>query len=189
MNVILKLLIMSKEVFRPVKGYEGLYEVSNTGKVASLNYNSTKQRKLLVPQKCTNGYFFVMLSRNHKQKMKYIHRLVAEAFVPNPNGLPQVNHLNENKRDNRTENLQWVSARENLNYGTRNQRIGLALKGRRRWAVMKAVVAIDDEGNEYHFSSYTDAAIEMGTSIGGISHAIKSGYRCAGCIWRLEDAA
>lgn len=178
-----------KEVFKPVKGYEGLYEVSNYGRVASLNYNSTKKRVLLKNQKCTNGYLFVMLSKDKSQKMKYIHRLVAEAFVSNPKGLAQVNHLNECKGDNRAENLQWVSAKENLNYGTRNQRIGLALKGKRRWKVMKPVVAIDYEGNEYHFSSYTDAAIEMDTHISCISHAIKSGYRCAGCIWRLDEVA
>ena len=110
-----------KEEWRDIKGYEGIYQVSNLGRVKSLerivntcNAYKTLYEKQLKIYVSKNGYLHVSLQR----KNKLVHRLVAEAFIPNPENKPQVNHKNEVKQDNRVENLEWVSARENINYGT-----------------------------------------------------------------------
>lgn len=103
------------EIWKPVVGYEGLYEVSNTGKVRSLNYLGKGIVKVLRPSN-TNGYLQVWLSKNGKRKICYVHRLVAETFLDNPNSLPVVNHRNEKKSDNRVENLEWCTQKYNVHY-------------------------------------------------------------------------
>ena len=84
------------EIWEPVKGYEGLYEVSNLGRVKSLNYKRTKQEKILKPNITKANYQQVHLCKDKKIKILYIHRLVAETFIPNPNNYPCVNHKDEN---------------------------------------------------------------------------------------------
>lgn len=106
------------EIYKDIKGFEGLYQVSNMGNVKSLYYN-----KLLTICKQNNGYTYVCLWKHSKETKGLIHRLVAEAFLPNPDNLPQVNHINEDKTDNKVENLEWCDAKYNSNYGTRKQRI------------------------------------------------------------------
>ncbi len=101
------------EEWRDIKGYEGLYQVSNEGNVRSL-----KKGIILKAANVNNGYLAVQLWDNGIPKMKLIHRLVAEAFIPNPDNLPQVNHKNEDKALNIVENLEWCSAKYNMNYGT-----------------------------------------------------------------------
>lgn len=100
------------EIWKPVKGFEN-YEVSNLGQVKSLNYNRTKGTKILKPGMDTNGYLQVHLSKNGKHYAKSIHRLVAEAFIPNIDNKPEVNHIDGNKQNNKVENLEWVTRREN----------------------------------------------------------------------------
>lgn len=114
---------MKKEYWKPVLGYEGLYEVSNWGRVKSMNYNHTGKERImkLVPNKA--GYLYVVLYKNGKVKTFRVHRLVAEAFLPNPDNLPEVNHKDENKLNNNVNNLEWCSAKYNSNFGTRNKRI------------------------------------------------------------------
>lgn len=104
------------EEWRDIKGYEGLYQVSNYGRVKSLNYNKTNTEKIIGS---IQNYSIVTL----KGKRKYVHRLVAEAFIPNPNNYPCVNHKDECKTNNYAENLEWCDYKYNDNYGTRNDRI------------------------------------------------------------------
>ena len=115
-----------REEWRPVKGYEGLYEVSNTGKVASLNYNHTGARCEL-KQQSNNGYKTVPLAKDKVHKNVLVHRAVAEAFIDNPNNLPCINHISEDKSDNSVENLEWCTKAYNNTYGTRLSRVAKAL--------------------------------------------------------------
>lgn len=106
--------------WRKIKEYEG-YEVSNYGEVRTLGLKQEysdgrvigKPSKLLKPNAANNGYYNVFLYKNTKKKGYGIHRLVAQAFIPNPDNLPQVNHINGNKHDNRVENLEWCNASYN----------------------------------------------------------------------------
>ena len=111
-----------EEIWKDVVGYEGLYQVSNLGNVKS-------KRGLLKPQPRQHGYLAVWLygkgghaKRNARQIS--VHRLVAEAFIPNPNNYSEVNHLDECKTNNCVDNLEWCSHVQNSNHGTRPQRIG-----------------------------------------------------------------
>ena len=118
------------EEWRPVVGYEGLYEVSSYGRVRSFDryvkYSNGQihlhKGRILSPGKDTIGYLFVILSCNGKRKIINVHRLVAEAFISNINNLPEVNHKDEDKTNNRVENLEWCDHKYNMNYGTRNIR-------------------------------------------------------------------
>lgn len=115
------------EEWRDIKGYEGLYQVSNYGRVKSLDYNHTGEERILKPvrlaMKSGNAYYQVHLCKDGKTNSKRVHRLVAQAFIPNPNGLPDINHKDENGLNNRVDNLEWCTHKYNCNYGTRNGRI------------------------------------------------------------------
>ena len=117
----------SEEIWKPVVGYEGLYEVSNTGQVRSLDkYDSINrfyEGRILKLFADRLGYLKVGLSSNGKTKKYLVHRLVAEAFIPNPNNFPIINHKDENPSNDNVDNLEWCNAKYNSNYGTRNDRI------------------------------------------------------------------
>ena len=118
--------------------YEGLYKVSNFGRILSLDYNGTGKPGLMTPVEMPNGYFQVGLSKNGEYKKCYVHRLVAETFLPNPENLPEVNHIDEDKTNNfvflnedgsvnkKKSNLEWKTHRGNCNHGTRNERVAKA---------------------------------------------------------------
>lgn len=120
--------------------YEGLYKVSNLGRILSLNYRNTGKAKLRNPSEMPNGYLQVKLWKNGERKTCLVHRLVAETFLPNPENLPEVNHKDEDKTNNfvflnedgsvdkEKSNLEWKNHRDNCNHGTRNERIAKANK-------------------------------------------------------------
>lgn len=114
---------MENEVWKDVKGYEGLYRVSNMGQVKSLTRTRKNHSKIqVVPGKiltqsvASNGYFTVSFCAGTVQKTICVHRIVAEAFIPNPDGKRTVNHKNGVKTDNRVENLEWATYSENLTH-------------------------------------------------------------------------
>lgn len=120
---------ITREIFKAIEGFEGLYEISNMGRVksckriikSSKGYRKTKE--CIISQKDdTNGYLIVNLWKDNKQYHFKVHRLVAKAFIQNPNSFRDVNHLDENKHNNKVSNLEWVSHKDNLNYGTRSFR-------------------------------------------------------------------
>ena len=128
------------EEWRDIKGYEGLYQVSNLGKVRSLDrYRKQKgnsiafiKGRILKHTVCsTTGYCMVALYKDKGIKMCTIHRLVAKAFLPNPGNLPQVNHKNECKWDNTVWNLEWCTREYNCKYGTAIERMTNTLTGRK----------------------------------------------------------
>lgn len=114
------------EIWKAVPGYEGLYEVSDLGRVRSLPRKTRNGRfrvgKILRLSVNSSGYPMVSLSKDNRHKNVHVHRLVAEAFIPNQYNLPQVNHIDEDKTNNRVENLEWCSSYYNMNYGDRNRK-------------------------------------------------------------------
>ena len=114
-----------EEIWKDVKGYEGLYKISNFGRVWSI------RRKLFL-KPVDKPYLRVRLySIDGTNKMFSVHRLVAEAFIPNPDNLPCINHKDENKMNNCIDNLEWCTAKYNSNYGTAKQRWGEKQKGKK----------------------------------------------------------
>ena len=124
------------EEWRPVVGYEGLYEVSSYGRVRSLDrfYYRLHKGKVLSPTKDRYGYLTVTLNCNGKSKTIKIHRLVAQAFIENPDNLPQVNHKDEVKSNNCVDNLEWCSAKYNNNFGTRQERYRNTMLEKGHWS-------------------------------------------------------
>lgn len=119
-----------EEIWKDIEGFEGLYQVSNWGRVYSLGgrtmgrmNNRYKNKPRIIKSYMRNGYEHVLLKKEGKQFHYKIHRLVAIAFIPNPNNYPFVNHKDENKLNNNVENLEWCTAKYNLNYGTHNDRM------------------------------------------------------------------
>ena len=105
-----------REVWRPIPGYEGLYEVSSDGRIRSL-YKNTRNRdseRTLTPKTDAHDYFRVNLYKNKKSTTMLVSRIVALTFIPNPKRLPYVGHDNDNKKDNRVENLYWTDPSENF---------------------------------------------------------------------------
>ena len=104
------------ETWKAISGYEGLYEVSDLGRVKSLNYNRTGMENILKPGTNHKGYLHVSLYKDGHVKTVKVHRLVAESFIPNPQGLETVNHKDEVKTNNTVTNLEWMSRADNKRY-------------------------------------------------------------------------
>lgn len=155
------------EQWETIKGYEN-YQISTLGNVKNIISGS-----LLKPQNNGKGYQHVCLyDKNHKGKLIMVHRLVAQTFIPNPNNLPQVNHKDENKKNNCVDNLEWCDSNYNINYGTHNERIGLNNPRRRK------IYSIDSNGNTIHYDSIRAAVKywkEKGVILNpsGITHVLK----------------
>ena len=125
---------MKNEEWRDVVGYEGLYQVSDQGRVKSLDRTFIDKigreryvkERILKPVLTHYGYLRIDLCASGKRKMFSVHRLVCQAFHDNPENKLDVNHINENKTDNRACNLEWSTRKENCNHGTRNVRMAIA---------------------------------------------------------------
>ena len=121
-----------EEIWKDIPDFEGLYQVSNLGNVRVLdryvnsairNNDKVKRKGKILKQYNKRGYLQVSLIKNHKRYYFSVHRLVAMAFLPNPDNLPQVNHKDENPLNNNLFNLEWCTAKYNCNYGNRNSKI------------------------------------------------------------------
>lgn len=116
------------EIWKDVKGYEGLYQVSNLGRIKSLdrhfirsnNKSFTYKGKILKGSLDTKGYIQIELKGNGQRDIRALHRLIAIAFIPNPENKPQIDHLDGNKTNNKVTNLEWVTCRENIRRAWRN---------------------------------------------------------------------
>ena len=165
------------EEWRDIVGFEGKYQVSNKGRVKSLNYRHTGREQILKPKKDKGGYLQVHLNKDGKDKLYLVHRLVAMTFIPNPDGLSEVNHKDENKENNAVDNLEFCSRSYNVNYGNRNQKTS------------KPVIAIDKvSGLIIEFPSINEASRVTGVSCGNIVHSCKGRYKYAGgYFWQYID--
>ena len=111
------------EVWKDIAGYEGLYQVSNYGRVLSINFGKRSQKlsgkqRVLKASKSSSGYFHVQLYKDKKSSTKLVHVLVASAFLPKPNGDREVNHIDGNKANNYAYNLEWVTKSENARHAS-----------------------------------------------------------------------
>ena len=159
------------EILKDVVGYEGLYVVSNQGNIYSLNYNRTGKVVKLSPGIRNDGYLNVRLFKNREGKNYLIHRLVAEAFIPNPLGLPEVNHIDEDKTNNRAKNLEWCDRQYNQDY-----------------SLSKQVEQYDLSGNLIAtWKSTHEIQRQLGFDCGNISSCCRGKYKTMyGFIWKYK---
>lgn len=150
-----------EEVWKDIEGYEKLYQVSNFGNVKSLDhYASNGKKEILYKGKTLQqqkhkktGYLSVELSKNNKQKRIMVHRLVARAFIDNPNKMPCINHIDEDKTNNKAQNLEWCNHKYNNNYGENTKKL------------CKPVLQYDLNGNfikEYYGANEASRQLKIG---------------------------
>lgn len=174
-----------QENWKDIKGYEGLYQISNLGRVRSA-------RGILKPQKRQHGYLGIMLygkgghaTRGFKHCS--IHRLVAEAFIPNPYGYSEVNHIDEDKTNNRADNLEWVSHQQNCVHGTFQERKrAKAINGKRSKAVLQFTM---DGQFVARYPSLAEVKRQKGFDQSNIWQNIHGNPKYAhayGYVWRYE---
>ena len=165
------------EIWKDIIGFEGHYQVSNKGKIRSIKNNKIKELKPYKEiKRC--GYLSVYLRLPGQKFTKKVHRLVAEAFIPNPNGFPEVNHIDENKENNCVENLEWCTGEYNLCYGTRLKRISESNK------MKVAQYSLNGELLEI-FNSQGEAAEKTNSTQGGISDCIRGRIKTHnGYVWK-----
>lgn len=157
------------EEWKDIKGYEGLYQVSNLGRVKRLKGKYMKSERILKQVNAYNGYIVVCLCKHNKHKNFKVHRLVAEAFIPNPENKPTVNHIDEDKTNNVVSNLEWATMKEQNNHGTRTQRTS------------KKVKAIDIATGEYNeYNSQSECARQLGLKAPNINMCLKGKCRQIG---------
>jgi hypothetical protein len=161
------------ETWKPVVGFENSYEVSTSGRVRSL-----RAGKLMAPQKLTNGYMGIHLAfGDGRRRVTTVHRLVAEAFIPNPSELKEVNHVDFDKSNNVVANLEWASRGQNSKHNYANGRVDLS-------KLQRKVKAVDAAGEITVFASQIEAEEKLrGSRTGGVCRAIRTGGSMYGYRW------
>ena len=185
------------EIWKDIAGFEGFYKVSDKGRIYSVERKDSQgQRRggrILKPKHSRGGYLMVHLYKNGKMKAKSVHRLVAETFIPNPDGLPQVNHRDEVKDNNNVGNLEWCDSKYNINYGT--------LLERSAQAQSKKVRAVNVKTGEVLTFNSTREAGRKGYSYENVAKACRGTYKgkngkliggdgrkYKGYVWSYEEA-
>lgn len=183
---------MENEVWKDIKGYEGLYQISNLGRVKRLcEWVGNKYAKKYVKKQSilkgtldNVGYITVTLSKNSKNKKYRVHRLVSQFFIPNPDNFPQVNHIDGNKQNNNVNNLEWCDNNYNIHHAIKN-----GLWGHRSDNIKKKVNQYDI--NNIYINSYesiTEAEKKLGINNTSISQCCKGKRKTAGgYIWKYVE--
>ena len=172
-----------EEIWKDIPGYNGRYQASNLGRVRSTDKIVLKRNgaseiykgKVLRLFEATGGYMYVTIAKEpNKFHARRLHRVIAETFIPNPQNLPQINHINEDKKDNRVENLEWCTGKYNANYGHRIEKFALSMKNNS--TLSKEVNQYDLNGSYLNtFSSAAEAARTLNL---GNTAAIRIGQCC-----------
>ena len=172
-----------EEEWRDVVGYEGFYKVSNMGRVMSLHKNSKiskKEQSILKPRLTREGYYHVVLYDNNSRRTKTIHRLVATAFIPNPNNYEYINHKDECKTNNCADNLEWCTMTNNNSYGTARLRGSLSHGKPVAQMIGNVVVA--------KYRNMQIAADVLGIkSSTNTSMACRHNQKCNGFLWKVIE--
>ena len=169
-----------KEIWKDIVGYEGLYQVSNLGRVRSI-----KKNQVLSPKKNWDGYLRIQLWRKQHNVYVSIHRLVAEAFISNPGNKPFVNHKNGTKNDNRVENLEWCTQKENIKHAFKT---GLSKPSPKNWSVAsKPVIQLTKEGEFIReYPSQIEVERMLGICRTNVSAVCLGKHKTAGgYVWRF----
>lgn len=192
-------MIENTEIWKPVVGYEGLYEVSSFGRVRSLDKMSADGRrikgKILKGKIDKGGYLLVTLCKDKKQTTYKVHRLVAEHFIPNPQNKPCIDHINTVRTDNRVENVRWATYKENGNNPLTKIKQSRILKGKygKEHPASKPIIQYDKDGNFIkEWDSIIEAARELGVNGSSITLVCqeKPHHKTAyGFIWKYKNAA
>lgn len=179
---------MEEEIWKDIPGYEGRYQVSTRGNVASLNYNRTGERRLRIPRLGKRGYLYLNLHKNGITKTMKIHRLVAITFIPNPKNLPQINHKDENKLNNNVENLEWYDSSYNNKYGNRPRKVLDAHKRNGSSKAERPVIKIDCSGTIIEeFVSISEAARQSGVRRESLRDCVLGRqHTCVGYYWKYK---
>lgn len=197
-------MLMPRRKWKDIQGYEGIYQISNLGEIRSFDrvvkyknrYGNElqylKRGRKLQPIKTKNGYLLVTLSKNNKKERYLVHRLVAQAFVPNPYNLNEVNHIDEKPNNPLWTNLEWVTHKQNMNHGTVKQRISNSSKGKK---FKKETVKKISEKHckriycselDMYFESINEGAKYIGVHNSSLSKHLKGIYKtCGGYHWNF----
>ena len=198
-----------QEIWKPIRGWEGFYEISNLGKVKSLDrwYFSKSGRHIHVKEKIlkaccdSKGYPFVLLSKNSKTKTTYIHRLIAEHFIPNPTNKPEIDHIDTNPLNFSIKNLRWCTRKENCNNpitikhriisvnkeGVQEKKIQSHIKSNSKVAPKKIYMYDKNDNFIKEFDSMSDAARFVNGDVSSFYRVIDNSKRSAyGYHWRSK---
>ena len=177
-----------EEIFKDIEGSNEIYQVSNLGRVKS--YNQNKDGKIFNPIACSNGYQMVRL-RGSIQKICLIHRLVAKAFLPNPENKKEINHINGIKTDNRLENLEWATRTENMRHAFKTGLAkGHSRKGKKGEDNPRSMPVIQSTLDGKFIAKYPagiEAARQLGCNAGSISNCCNGKTKMAyGFKWQYK---
>ena len=186
---------MNKEIWKDVKDYEGLYQVSNLGRVKRLEWKrfslgkwQTIKEKVLKQTIGTTGYWHISLNKNGSHNTYKVHRLVARAFIPNPDNLPCINHKDNNPLNNKVENLEWCTYKYNNNYKDHNKKLSQSRLGKKASDETRQklrdsnpkMLSVQCIETEIIYKSINEASRKTRVDASAISKVCKGKYKTAG---------
>lgn len=168
-----------KRIWKPIDGFEG-YKISNDGFVYS-----EKTSRVLNKINNSSGYYHICLTSNGKMQYQLLHRLIAQAFIPNPYNKPFINHIDGNKKNNKIGNLEWVTNKENIRHA-----FEIGLMNGKPSTRKKQIIQIDKDTNKVicEYNSQLEASKKLNIHPGSLSQCLNGKYKTSGgYIWRYKE--